>query len=57
MDGDEEAKEGDGSPVSKKSRAVKKKQSMMPSEAEKSKDLSKEPRKFPFLPMLISDSI
>ncbi len=49
MDGDEEAKDGDGSPVSKKSRQPKKKQSIKPSEAEKSKDLSKEPRKCQFL--------
>jgi len=44
----EEAKDGDGSPVSKKSRSIKKKQSMKStaqSEAEKSKDLAKEPSK------------
>jgi hypothetical protein len=48
QDDDEEVKEGDGSPVSKKSRSVKKKQSMKTAaqtEAEKSKDLAKEPRK------------
>ena len=48
QDDDEEVKEGDGSPVSKKSRTVKKKQSMKTAaqtEAEKSKDLAKEPRK------------
>ena len=48
QDDDEEVKEGDGSPVSKKSRGVKKKQSMKTAaqtEAEKTKDLAKEPRK------------